>query len=83
VVRVDSADQRGSNGTGYKLVVAVLAELRLCQDVAVCGSGSDRGWHSGAGSGSGWVAVGPIDGEFQCGSNGVSLNAAAAVWSGL
>jgi hypothetical protein len=41
------------------------------------------GCGSGTTSGSGWVAVGPIDARDQCGSNGGRFNLAVAVLAEL
>jgi hypothetical protein len=48
--------------------------------VAVWQGGSVAAWQCGAGSGSGWVAVGRVDRGDQCGHFGTKYSVAVAVW---
>jgi hypothetical protein len=88
----ERGDQRGSNGGGWDVVVAVLAEIWSFKNAAVkffkknnkSGSGcGDCGCDGGRVSGSGRVAVGPLDRGDQCGSNGGGWDVVVAVLAEL
>jgi Na+-translocating ferredoxin:NAD+ oxidoreductase RNF subunit RnfB len=89
---LDRGEQCGSNGGCWDVVVAVLAEIWSFENVVKkikkikSGSGcGDCGCDGGRVSGSGWVAVGPLDRGDQCGSNGggwdVVVAVLAEIWS--
>jgi hypothetical protein len=91
VVSVDRGGHCGSNGAKYNMAVAVLAEIWLL--VVLCGWVAVAGWQilwlvtlagdSALTSGSGWVAVVPLDRGGQGGSNGGGYNVAVAVLAEL
>jgi hypothetical protein len=71
----------GSNGGRMAVAVAVLAKLRWCLKESKKPSDVDELRGSGAGSGSGWVAVVPFERGGRGGSNGGRMAVAVAVSS--